>query len=112
MNANEFHRQSAEITVTEVKQALQNRFRSEQIARLGNNHIIYPAFDEKSFYGIIRLELDKVKKKVAGTYGLNMLFDEKVERLIYEEGGVYPTQGTRPLFTTVHQIVNTAWERY
>lgn len=106
MSANEFHRQSAEITVTEVKQALLSRFRSEQIARLGNNHIIYPAFDEQSFFGIIRLELDKVKKKVADTYGLQMTFDSKVEHLIYEEG-VYPTQGTRPLFTTVHQIVNT-----
>ena len=106
MSANEFHRQSTEITVTEVKQALLDRFRSEQIARLGNNHIIYPAFDEKSFYGIIRLELDKVKRRVSDTYGLDMVFDEKVEQLIYEEG-VYPTQGTRPLFTTVHQIVNT-----
>lgn len=106
MSANEFHRQSKEITVTEVKQALLNRFRSEQIARLGNNHIIYPAFDEKSFFGIIRLELDKIRKKVSDTYGLEMLFDTKVERLIYDEG-VFPTQGTRPLFTTVHQIVNT-----
>lgn len=106
MSANEFHRQSSEITITEVKQALLNRFRSEQIARLGNNHIIYPAFDEKSFYEIIRLELDKIKKKVSNIYGLDMKFDEKVLRLIYEEG-VYPTQGTRPVFTTVHQIINT-----
>lgn len=106
MNANEFHRQSTEISVTEVKQALLNRFRSEQIARLGNNHIIYPAFNEQSFYGIIRLELDKVRKKVADTHHLEIIFDDKTERLIYEEG-VYPTQGTRPLFTTVHQIVNT-----
>jgi len=106
MSANEFHRQSTEITITEVKQALLNRFRSEQIARLGNNHIIYPAFDEKSFYGIIRLELEKVKKKFTDTYGISIDFDNTIERLIYEEG-VYPTQGTRPLFTTVHQIVST-----
>jgi len=106
MNANEFHRQSTEITITEVKQALLSRFRSEQIARLGNNHVIYPAFDEQSFYGIIRLELDKVKEKVKDIYGINIEFDEKTECLIYAEG-VYPTQGTRPLFTTVHQIVNT-----
>ena len=105
MSANEFHRQSTEITITEVKQALLSRFRSEQIARLGNNHIIYPAFDEQAFYGIIHLELDKVKAKVANTYNLQMTFDSNVEKLIYEEG-VYPTQGTRPLFTTVHQIVN------
>ncbi len=106
MSANEFHRQSKEITITEVKQALLNRFRSEQIARLGNNHIIYPAFDEGSFYEIIRLELEKIEKKVADIYGLKMTFSEEVKRLIYEEG-VYPTQGTRPVFTTVHQIVNT-----
>lgn len=106
MSANEFHRQSTEITVTEIKQALLGRFRSEQIARLGNNHIIYPAFNEKSFYGIIQLELNKVKQKVADIYGLSIVFDDKIEQLIYEEG-VYPTQGTRPLFTTVHQIINT-----
>lgn len=106
MSANEFHRQSTEITITEVKQALLKRFRSEQIARLGNNHIIYLAFNEKSFYDIIRLELGKIKKKIADTYHIDLQFDTQVEQLIYEEG-VYPTQGTRPLFTTVHQIVNT-----
>lgn len=106
MSADEFHRQSAEITITEVKHALLSRFRSEQIARLGNNHIIYLAFNEQSFFGIIRLELEKVKKKVSDTYGLQMLFDNKVEDLIYHEG-VYPTQGTRSLFTTVHQIIHT-----
>lgn len=106
MSANEFNRQSKEITITEVKQALLNRFRSEQIARLGNNHIIYPSFDEKSFYGIIDLELNKVAKKVNETYGLDLKFDDEIKQLIYSEG-VYPTQGTRPLFTTVHQIINT-----
>lgn len=106
MSANEFNRQSKEITITEVKQALLNRFRSEQIARLGNNHIIYPSFDEKSFYGIIDLELNKIARKLKGTYNLDLIFDGEIKQLIYSEG-VYPTQGTRPLFTTVHQIINT-----
>lgn len=105
MNADEFHKQSLKITVTQVKNALLSRFRSEQIARLGNNHIIYPTFDKKAFYGIIRLELGKIQKKVYNTYKINMLFDEKIEQLIYDEG-VYPTQGTRPLFTTIHQIID------
>lgn len=106
MSANEFHRQSKDITITEVKQALLNRFRSEQIARLGNNHIIYPSFNEKSFYDIINLELDKVARKVEDTYFLKLKFDRSVSELIYEEG-VYPTQGTRPLFTTIYQVINT-----
>jgi len=106
MSADEFHRQSREITITEVKNSLLNRFRSEQIARLGNNHIIYPSFNQESFYKIIRLELDKVKKKIMDIYNLTIEFGEDIEQLIYAEG-VYPTQGTRPLFTTVYQIINT-----
>lgn len=106
MSANEFHRQSKKITITQVKEALLTRFRSEQIARLGNNHIIYPTFDEKAFQGIIRLELQKIRNKVFEAYQLEMKFDSRIEQLIYDEG-VYPTQGTRPLFTTIHQIVNS-----
>ncbi|MDU1906559.1 MAG: hypothetical protein E6772_17465 [Dysgonomonas sp.] len=106
MSADEFHRQSREITITEVKNSLLNRFRSEQIARLGNNHIIYPSFNQESFYKIIRLELDKVKKKIMDIYNLTIEFGEDIEKLVYAEG-VYPTQGTRPLFTTVYQIINT-----
>ncbi len=105
MCADEFHRQSLEITVTQVKNALLNRFRSEQIARLGNIHIIYPAFNRKTFHDIIRIELDKIKQKVRGNHGLEMVFDTKIENLVYDEG-VYPTQGTRPLFTTIYHIVN------
>lgn len=106
INADEFHRQSCEITITQVKDSLLSRFRSEQIARLGNTHIIYPAFNRKSFLEIIRLELSKIAKKVADTYGLKLEFDDKIEELIYSEG-VYPTQGTRPLFTTIYQIIQT-----
>lgn len=106
VNADEFHRRSKEITITQVKEALLNRFRSEQIARLGNNHIIYPAFDSKSFRQIISLELNKIKQRVFDTYKLNLIFDDDIITLIYQEG-VYPTQGTRPIFTTIHQIINT-----
>ncbi len=105
MCADEFHRQSLEITVTQVKNALLDRFRSEQIARLGNIHIIYPAFNRKTFYDIIRFELDKIKQKVRDHHGLELVFDTKIENLVYDEG-VYPTQGTRPLFTTIYHIVN------
>ena len=106
MKADAFHKQSSKITITQVKNALLTRFRSEQITRLGKIHIIYPTFSKKAFYGIIRLELDKIRKKLFDTYGIDMHFDQKVEALIFEEG-VYPTQGTRPLFTTIHQIINT-----
>ncbi len=105
MNADEFNKQSLKITVTQVKNALLARFRSEQIARLGNIHIIYPSFTSEAFYSIIDLELAKIQKKIKDFYHFDLTFNDTVKHLIYEEG-VYPTQGTRPLFTTVQQIVN------
>lgn len=106
ISADEFHYHSSKITITEVKDALLARFRSEQIARLGNTHIIYPSFNEKAFFNIIDLEINRIRKKIKDTYQLELIFDNKIKQLIYEEG-VYPTQGTRPLFTTIYQIVNT-----
>ncbi len=106
ISANEFHLQSTKITITQVKDALLTRFRSEQIARLGNNHILYPALNESAFCRIIELELEKIRRKISDAYGLNIIFDDKIKELIYAEG-VYPTQGTRPVFTTIHQVINT-----
>lgn len=105
MNADEFNKQSLKISVTQVKNALLARFRSEQIARLGNIHIIYPSFTSEAFHRIIELELSKIQKKIKSIYNFDLTFDKGINELIYEEG-VYPTQGTRPLFTTVQQIVN------
>jgi len=106
MDADEFHEQSLKINLTQIKRALRNRFRNEQIARLGNIHIIYPAFNSQSFHKIIKLELGKIQKKVQSQQNIKISFDESIFELIYKEG-VYPTQGTRPIFTTIHQVINT-----
>jgi len=106
MDADEFHEQSMKINVPIIKQALKKRFRNEQIARLGNMHIIYPAFSRKSFQRIIELELSKIADKVNRHQKIKLQFDQSMHDLIYKEG-VYPTQGTRPIFTTIHQIIST-----
>lgn len=106
ISADEFYEESLKITMPQVKNALLARFRSEQIARLGNTHLIYPALSEKAFYGILNLELEKIRKKVITLYGLNLVFEDSLAEFIYSEG-VIPTQGTRPLFTTVQQIVRS-----
>ncbi|MDW7693026.1 hypothetical protein R9C00_10150 [Flammeovirgaceae bacterium SG7u.111] len=106
MDADEFHEQSLKINVPIIKKALKERFRNEQIARLGNMHIIYPAFSRESFKQIIALELSKISRKVYENQEIPLTFDSSIHELIYKEG-VYPTQGTRPIFTTIHQIVNS-----
>ncbi len=105
IEADELHRRSLRIRVPDIKKALRKRFRSEQVARLGNQHIIYPALDQASFQRIIEKELDRVSGKLRNIYGVDVVFDGKVHHMLYEEG-VYPWQGTRPVFTTVREKID------
>ena len=104
--ADEFYEQSLKITIPDIKSALRKRFRDEQIARLGNMHIIYPALSTKAYYGIIDLELEKLNSKMKAQFGIEMIFDQHVRDILFKEG-VYPTQGARPIFTTIHQIIKS-----
>jgi len=106
MDADEFHQQSLKINISNIKQALRLRFRNEQIARLGNNHIIYPAFSKETFEKIIKLDLEKISNKFKREYQIILKFDESLLNLIYDEG-VYPSQGTRPVFSTIYQMVGS-----
>jgi len=110
MNADEFHRQSLLINISKIKQVLKRYFRNEQIARLGNIHIIYPALNELAFRKIIQNHLNKIQLDILSKLNLKLLFDQTIEELIYQEG-VYPAQGTRPLFTTIHQLIRSQISR-
>lgn len=104
MNADEFHEQSLKINVPDIKKALRRRFRNEQIARLGNTHFIYPSFSERSFMKLIDIELTKLSAEYKNSFGIEVNFSEAIRKLIYKEG-VFPTQGTRPLFTTINYLI-------
>ena len=106
MNADDFHEESKKINISHIKKALKKKFKPEQIARLGNNHIIYPAFSQQGFRALINLELSKVAATYLNKFEIVLQFTEAFKKLIYQEG-VYPSQGTRPLFSTIYQMVNT-----
>ena len=52
------------------------------------------------------MELEKLAQKFIEKFNLNLRFDKSINDIIYSEG-VYPTQGVRPLFTTIHQILKS-----
>lgn len=106
IDADEFNKLSKKITVPKIKKALQNRFRNEQIARLGNIHIIYPALDKLSYQIIIENELKKYAQNLTNTFKIGVVFDNSIHDIIYNEG-VYPTQGVRPIFTSIHQVLKS-----
>ncbi len=106
MDADEFYKQSLKITIPKIKNALQQRFRDEQIARLGNIHIIYPALNRNAYLKIIQNELKKTAENLFQLTDFRIEFDESVTDVIYNEG-VYPTQGVRPIFTTIHSVLKS-----
>jgi len=106
ISADEFYRLSLKITLPKMKIALRSRFRDEQIARLGNIHIIYPALNKEAYEKLICMELDKMSTRMNEMYSLSMTYDKSVVNTIYKEG-VYPSQGARPIFTTIHQLIKS-----
>jgi len=105
ITADELHERSKRVTVPDVKQSLLKRFRAEQVARLGNNHILYPCLKESDFRRIIQHDLGRVHRYHSDTFDVDFEFDQTVEGLIYAEG-VFPTQGARPVLATTSSLVD------
>lgn len=106
MSPDQFYKQTKKISIVDIKKALQKRFRNEQIARLGNIHIIYPSFSSESFKKIIESNLEAYRKTAKELCGLEFEFDSSIKNAIYDES-VYPTHGTRPIFSTIHEMIKT-----
>lgn len=105
MDADMFYSITSKVTVSDIKEALKKRFRAEQIARLGNNLIKYPTLKKEHFQKIIRNEVSKILEnfnKHVDPIKINI--EEEVYELLYVEG-VFPTQGVRPIFTTINTIL-------
>ena len=106
MSPDQFRKITEKISVVDIKDALKKRFRNEQIARLGNIHVIYPSFSKKNFEDIIQLSLNNYEKEVYNLTGYHLKFEDSIKKIIYDEG-VYPTHGTRPIFSTIYEIVKS-----
>lgn len=104
ISADDLYESTCKINITHIKNALKKRFRNEQIARLGNNHIIYRSFTSQNYRDIIAQKLMVLKDFVQQKFGFEIIFDESVIDVVYSEG-VYPAQGTRPVFTTVKNLI-------
>ena len=104
LDADLLHAISTRISILDIKQALGERFRPEQISRMGNNHIIYPTLSRNSFEEIICRKIDDIKSRVFDLAEIELTVDKSINTLIYDNG-VFPTQGTRPVFSTISEIL-------
>lgn len=106
IDADEFQKYTQKITVADIKKALQSRFRNEQIARLGNIHLIYHAFSNRNFEQLIEMHLNKIVDLVKEKFKIKIKFASSVNKLLYAEG-VFPTQGVRPVISTIRNIIES-----
>jgi hypothetical protein len=104
-DADIFHRLTRKLSLIDVKKALGERFKPEQIARLGNAHVIYPSFSKATYELLIRKLCDGYVGHIAAQCGVRFSLGQDVLDELYANA-VFPAQGTRPLFSSVHTILS------
>lgn len=104
-DADIFHALTKKLSIIDVKKALNERFKPEQIARLGNNHVIYPSFSRATYQKLIDNTCDVYVRDIARASQLQFEIDPRVRAEIYSNA-VFPSQGTRPLFSSIHAILS------
>jgi Peptidase family M41/ATPase family associated with various cellular activities (AAA) len=104
-DADIFHELTKKLSIIDVKKALTERFKPEQIARLGNNHVIYPSFSRATYQKLIDNTCNIYVRDIARTSQLQFEIDSQVRAEIYSNA-VFPSQGTRPLFSSIHSILS------
>ncbi|MCM5680643.1 AAA family ATPase [Schlegelella sp. S2-27] len=103
-DADTFHAMTNKLSVIDVKQALNKRFKPEQVARLGNEHVIYPSLSRRAYEQLIEQGCARYARETEERCGLSFELDASVHEQIYANA-VFPAQGTRPLFSSLHAIL-------
>ena len=106
-NPDTLHQESQKITFSGIKEALKERFRMEEIARLGNVHLIYPAFNSTFFREFISKELEEVALRFQPIFPGHLTFTPAVQDMLFEEG-VTASQGFRPLRSSIRLLVESS----
>jgi len=104
-DADIFHALTRGLSVIDVKKALAERFKPEQIARLGNDHVIYPSLSRTAYEQLIRHTCERYVEETRASAGVGFVLDASVHAQLYADG-VFPAQGTRPLFSSIHAILS------
>lgn len=103
--ADKLHEETSKIALTDVKKGLIEILRPEQAARLGNNHIIYRSLTSESFMEIIDREVKVRISSMIKEHGIDIkaLNNKTIKEYLYKNG-VWPTQGVRPLYSTIESF--------
>lgn len=105
-DADVFYEHSMKINVPTMKRALSERFRMEQIGRLGNNHIVYPSISKQAYRDIINLYYCNRKDYIKEKFDIDVTFDDSMQHIMYRES-VFPSQGARPVLSSFNVLIDS-----
>ncbi len=111
VDADIFHAFTQKITMVDVKNALSQKFRPEQVARFGNIHLIYKSLKKADFEKLIENEVQRLVSTTQEKFGIALQVDASIRQLIYRNG-VFPVQGVRPVFSSVVDILETNLSKF
>ena len=103
-DADVFHRFTQRLSSIDVKEALAKRFRPEQVARLGNQHLVFPSLTRQAYERLIAHACESQLVGVRERLGLDVQLTPALLATLYQNA-VFPVQGTRPVFSTVHAVL-------
>jgi hypothetical protein len=111
VDADIFHAFTQKITMVDIKNALSQKFRPEQVARFGNIHLIYKSLKRSDFERLIEQEIQRLILSTQEKFGITLQVDPSLHQLIYRNG-VFPVQGVRPVFSSIVDILETNLSKF
>lgn len=105
-DADIMHELSKRINIIHIKNALAFRFKPEQIARFGNNHIIYPCLNKKTYQIIIKMNCQEILDRIETQHNIKFNLSQAIYDTIYRNG-VFPAQGVRPTISTLFNVLGS-----
>lgn len=111
VDADIFHAYTKKVTIVDIKNALTNKFRPEQVARFGNIHLIYASLGKKDFETLISREIERIVWNTKERFGIDLTVHPSINALIYRNG-VFPAQGVRPVFSSIIDVLESNLSKF
>ena len=96
----------SKVSTSSVKEGLLNRFRAEQVARMGTSFVIFKNLNQKQYEKIIDKHLNIISESIKESFLLSVQFSKAVNALI-AKNGIVPSQGVRPILSTIGEIIES-----
>jgi hypothetical protein len=105
-DADFYHNLTKNVSLSQIKKSLTAQFRPEQVARFGSNHVIYPSMSKASYQALIKSTCKRYTDEMESLSGKSFVVADSLLAAIYDNS-VFPTQGTRPVFSAIHMIFSS-----